>query len=130
MGPEEPFFELEVESWGVLARRTERSYDSDAEVHASFDRLMAAAAPRPPAECGLFVDLTAVRGRNDNRFEAVIVPRVHEVYAAYARSGVLVRTQVGQMQLRRHLSGIPRPIEVFLDRHRALVFARGRHAPA
>lgn len=125
-GVDEPFFQLGVERWGLGARRTHRAYTSDEEVHASFDRLLNAVAPRKPAACGLFVDLTAVRGRNDNQFEAVILPRVHEVYAAYARSAVLVRSQIGQMQLRRHLSGIPRPIEVFLDRERALAFASGR----
>lgn len=125
-GEVDPFFELQVEPWGVLASRSSRAYANDYEVHHSFDRLLYAAAPRKAAACGLFLDLTAVRGRNDSQFESVIVPRVHEAFGAYARTAVLVRSQIGQMQLRRHVEGIPRPIEIFLDRERALSFASGR----
>lgn len=105
-----------------MAERLSRPFESARDVHAGFDELAAASRPDFPGDCGLMIDLRAVRGRNEEAFEEVIIPRIHKVFGLYAATAVVVRSEMGRLQVKRHTAEVAKPVGVFLELESALEF--------
>lgn len=122
MGDDGGFFAFHRTPWGVLAERTNRPFESASDVHQAFDELGAASRPDYPGDCCLLLDLRAVRGRNDEGFEEVVIPRVKGEFDRYAGTAVVVRSETGRLQLLRHVAAVSQPVGVFLELEEALAF--------
>lgn len=129
MGDEGGFFVFHRTPWGVTAERTSRPFESARDVHAGFDEIAAGSRPEFPGDCGLMVDLRAVRGRNEEAFEEVIIPRIEAVFGRYAATAIVVRSEMGRLQVRRHVADVAKPVGVFLDLDEALAFLEEHRRP-
>lgn len=52
----------------------------------------------------LLIDLRQVVGRNDPAFEEAVAPLRRRLFECFAESGLLLKTSVGALQLRRYLT--------------------------
>ena len=86
----------------VVVRSAEPFADLE-ELRAVFTALIDAVDRLCTDGVGLLVDLRAVRGRNDADFEEAMRPLRRRLFAGRARSGLLVRSAVGLLQIQRHL---------------------------
>ncbi|MEM6294022.1 MAG: hypothetical protein AAGA54_22280 [Myxococcota bacterium] len=118
----------DVEVGGGLARirRTDkRSDDMDAFLR-SFDDIYAAVGEGRLAQTDLLIDLRRGLGRNDVEFEQRLAARRKELFMRFRRSALLVRTAVGQLQVRRHMEADGVEPAVFLDETEAVAWLRAR----
>lgn len=111
----------EREAGGVLVlARTGERYATGAEVTRAFDEVLTALAPYRAGMRPLLVDLRAVRGRDDAEYERAAAREPDEIAKRFVRVALLVRTAVGELQLRRTLKGIARRMVVFTSEADAL----------
>ncbi|MCR9165564.1 MAG: hypothetical protein ACE37F_00920 [Nannocystaceae bacterium] len=120
------FFEVLVEGSAVQVRRTEhRAADIAAFVEgfaALNDELDRISEQR--GSLRVLVDLRAAHGRNDAEFEAAIDPHRRRLFRSGNAMAVLNKTQVGAMQIRRHLRADGVDALVFEDENDAKKWLR------
>jgi hypothetical protein len=111
----------EREAGGVLVlSRTSEPFATGGDVTRAFDEVLTALAPYRPVGRPLLVDLRAVRGRDDAEYERAAAREPEEIAKRFVRVALLIRTAVGELQLRRTLKGIARRMVVFTDEAQAL----------
>ena len=77
-----------------------------------------------PPHASLLVDLRAIVGRNDEAFEAALAPLRRQLLQRFERTGVIVRTTIGRLQLERYLSADGIQAQVFSDEAEAMAWFR------
>ncbi|MEC7519419.1 MAG: hypothetical protein VYE22_06100 [Myxococcota bacterium] len=95
-------FEIVDDGAIVWARRTSAGYDTPqqvSDVHADVVRILDR-LPRDARQ--LFLDLRRATGRNDPEFERALAPHRKRFLHGWVRTVILVRSQVGRMQVQRH----------------------------
>lgn len=122
--PQGPFYEVELRPQGAVVRRTRRRYVDLAELPASFAALDSELDPLP-GESSLLVDLRAAVGRNDGAFETALAPLRRRLLLRFARTGLLVRTTIGRLQLERYLLQDGVAARVFSDEAEAMAWFHG-----
>lgn len=105
----------------VRVVRTPRPYpDADAAV-LSFREARRACEPVDRARYGLLLDVRLAPGRNDPDFEAAMVQPRRELFGAFERRAVLVKTTIGRMQVARiSHEQAKEDVQIFLDETEAL----------
>jgi len=101
----DPYFTLEVDAQRQLVR-VRRSAASFADLNilrASFDTLNVQMASLPRAEYSELQDLREARGRNDKEFEDIMTRERKRLSEGFRRVAILVATQVGRLQVQRHV---------------------------
>ena len=122
------FFEMAVEGRGVWVRRTPHPGTDVAAFVDDFATLNAELS-RIAEERGalrILVDLREARGRNDAEFEAAIAPHRQRLFQSGEAMAVLIKTQVGAMQIRRHFRMDGVDALVFEDEGDAQRWVRGQ----
>lgn len=119
---ERPFYEVDVRPHGVIVRRTARRYVDISELEPSFAALDEQLAAVSPGASTLLVDLRAIVGRNDAAFETALAPHRRELLRKFARSGLLVRSTIGRLQLERYLAADGMRARVFSDEPEAMAW--------
>lgn len=104
-----------------LIRTDRRPEDLDAFIE-SFDEIFDGLDGRAPSSIDAVFDLRVAIGRNDDAFERAIAPRRREVFAAFRRASILVRTEAGRMQVRRHFIEEGITPAVFVDPDEAVAW--------
>ena len=111
----------ERDDGGVLIlARTREPFATTADVSRAFDEVLTALAPYRGGARALLVDLRAARARDDPEFERASREQPDEIAKRFPRAAILVRTAIGQLQLRRTLKGIAGRMTVFTDEAEAL----------
>lgn len=106
----------------VVYERTAAPYPSATAVDEDFAQLRAAVHDLSLFRTGLLIDLTAIRGRNDGTFEHAIAPHRAWMFNSFGAVALVVRSEIGRLQVRRHLREDGHAHPVFLDRQRALTW--------
>ncbi len=107
------FYLVERVGEGVVIRRTSTRHRELHEVGTAFASIYAQLEGEELSRLPLLVDLRAVIGRNDDSFEEELAPHRRRLLTSFARAGILVRSTIGAMQLRRLVSSEGIEIEVF-----------------
>lgn len=95
-------FEVVDDGAIVWARRTATGFDTArqvSDVHAEIVRVLDR-LPRDTRQ--LFLDLRRAVGRNDPEFEEALAPHRKRFLHGWVRTVILVKSQVGRMQVQRH----------------------------
>jgi hypothetical protein len=100
---DEYFTVLVDEQRGIVRTvRSEKPFDSLAELEGVFGRLGMALDALGRSRYGLLADLRSGPGRNDPEFESTM-ERLRPLWVGgFRKVGVLVRSSVGVMQIQRH----------------------------
>ena len=109
----------------MLVTRTKRRYAAVDEVEPSFAQVDEALADVDPTTMALLVDLRAIVGRNDPEFEAELAPYRRRLLSRFARTGIVVRTTIGRLQLERYLAADGLSAKVFDDPDLAMQWLDG-----
>ena len=118
-----PYYDVELLPEGAIVRRTSRRYQDVSAVAPSFavlDRQLAALS----SDASLLVDLRAIVGRNDAPFESALAPLRRALLTRFDRTGILVRTRIGHLQLQRYLAADGLRAQVFSDEAEAMAWFR------
>ncbi len=75
---------------------------------------------------GLVVNGKAVRGRNDDAYEAAVKPYLDQLVLMSRRVGFVMQTAPGALQVRRLSGHLATPIEFFSEDDAALAFVSPR----
>ncbi len=94
------WFEVERIAEGVVCVRRTAERMEAADVPAAYEPVLDALAAAGTE--GLWVDLRAAPGRNDDAYETAVAPYRRRLLASAGRVAVLVRTRVGALQVARH----------------------------
>jgi hypothetical protein len=119
-GAEPPFYDVELRRRGAIVRRTTRRYLDVSELAPSFIAIDAQLAELDPGATSLLVDLRAIAGRNDVEFEQALAPLRRRLLRRFARTAIIVRSEIGRLQLRRHLAADGIVAQVFADEAQAM----------
>jgi len=119
---EQPFYEVELRTYGAIVRRTARRYAETSQIGPSFAAIDEQLRALPPGASSLLVDLRAIVGRNDAAFETALAPLRRELLRKFERTALLVRTTIGRLQLQRYLASDGIEAEVFSDETEALTW--------
>ncbi len=68
---------------------------------------------RDRSDQSLLLDLRLVRGRNDPQFEGLLDEVRKQVFLGFTRTAIVVRTEVGKLQIHRHRRESGVNIDVF-----------------
>lgn len=100
----------------VVFERSGEAYPSVAALEQDFADIRACTRPLSIHRLGLLIDLTAVKGRNDAGFEHAMAPHRAWMFRSFGAVALVVRTEIGRLQVQRHLreDGYTHP--VFLTR--------------
>ena len=109
----EPFWKVRVGKDAItLVRTARRVLESEAFI-AGFAIAFRALDRLDPTAYRLLVDLRLAIGRNDSAFERTVAEPRRRLLTTIPETGLLVATQVGAMQVRRHLVGDGMNLPVF-----------------
>ena len=119
---EDPYMRLDIDSDERLVRqtRTARSYEDLAALQQSLRAMVERMQIGARGEYSLLQDMRAPRGRNDPEFEKTITLERERISGGFRKLAVLVTSQVGRLQVQRHLQGTGAPAKAFLDEAEAL----------
>ena len=109
----EPFWTVRVERDAVTLVRTGRRVLSPHEFTAGFAVAFGALKQVDRDTHRVLVDLRLAIGRNDSAFEASVAEPRRKLLTTCRETALLVATQVGAMQVRRHLSADGLDLPVF-----------------
>ena len=123
------FYVVERTHGGVVVRRTEVPHRNLFEVTSAFASIYAQLEHIDLSRLPLLVDLRAVIGRNDDSFEEEVAPHRRKLIANFARTGVLVRTTVGAMQIRRLFASEGIELAVFTSEPAGLLWLQNSDDP-
>lgn len=101
------YFRIRLEREGrvVVVTRTETPFPSLSEVRTAFAAMFVALDRLGRAGRGLLCDLRLAPGRNDPEFEKLMNELRPHWLQGFRRVGVLVRSTVGALQIRRYARG-------------------------
>ena len=119
---EQPFYEVDLHEHGAIVRRTTRRYADISEIGPSFAAVDVQLRALELGASTLLVDLRAIVGRNDAEFETALAPLRRKLLSRFERTGIIVRTTIGRMQLQRYLAADGLGAEVFSDEGEALAW--------
>jgi hypothetical protein len=119
------FYDVEAHAHGAIVRRTRRRYLELTELVESFAALDVRFAALPAGASTLLVDLRAAVGRNDEAFEVALAPLRRQLLRKFPRTGLLVRTTIGRLQLERYLASDGIDARVFADEDAAMAWFSG-----
>lgn len=114
------FYEVELHPRGAIVRRTRRPYLDLEELADSFAALELHFQRLPAEATTLLVDLRLAGGRNDEAFEAALAPLRRALLSRFPRTGLLVRSTIGRLQLERYLAADGIQARVFADEAAAM----------
>lgn len=116
------YFVMTLEHGGALVRivRTATPYPSLDALRHSNEALCTALDDVGREGRSILSDLRLGPGRNDPEFEAIMRPIYPRIQAGFRRSGILVRTAVGGLQIRR-LSREARRVPIVSEDEAALL---------
>jgi hypothetical protein len=77
----------------------------------------------PSKQMALIVDTRSTLGRNDDEWEATVLPAFHSFTQRFERVGVLVATSTGEMQMARLVKDKGLGYRIFRDEAKARAFA-------
>lgn len=126
----EPFWRANIEERAVTLVRTERRVRSADEFKAGFAVAFGALKPIDPDTHRVLVDLRLAIGRNDSAFEATVAEPRRRLLTTCTETALLVATQVGAMQVRRHLLSDGLDLPVFTNESDARDWLKRRDAPS
>ena len=123
---EDPFYSAALDDAGIFhVRRSETTWDDLEQARVSTEAMVAAIRGVLGDEAkgaAILMDFRDARARNDEAFENTMERFRDEVRARFRRVAVLVRTQVGRMQIERLNEGRSDAPTVFEDREAALAW--------
>ena len=102
--------------------RSEKSFSSLEQLHNEVGRYAERVRSLDRSAYVLLFDLRAVRGRNDDRFEAALNQHRPLLLGGFRRLAMLVRTEVGRLQISRQLRSTPFDAAVFREEPEALAW--------
>lgn len=125
-----PFFIIRVDDARriVTRARTERGFTTLQEVEAEYTTMLRAFDQVSRARYGLLVDMRPAPPRNDPEFERFVGRLYPRLYNGFRDVAVLVKTQVGKLQITRICEASGIKTAVFLDENAALAHLGLEHA--
>ena len=109
----------------VRCIRSARPFQAIDEIHAAFAHIQREYDKLDRSRTVLLVDLRQALGRNDPQFETAMAEHRRDQLTGFRRSAIIVRTQIGQLQVARHLHEDGLDTRVFTQEDEALAFLGG-----
>lgn len=103
----------------LFLTRSPETFDTAEEIASAMSALEACLSPFSRPVTRVITDLRQVRGRHDPEFEGIFQDWRRRVYRDWERVIVICKTQVGKLQLERHMSGDAQNWVVFLSEEEA-----------
>jgi hypothetical protein len=123
MADDDFYFRITMQDDVVIATRSTRRYETEAEMRAAFGAVVSWLGTHPE-HIGLVVDLRQAQGRNDAAFEEAVKPHRRAMFTAARRNVLVVRTAIGALQVKRHMVEDGIVAEVVTDVEQALSVLR------
>src|SRR5262245_50720061 len=119
---QDAYVKLEIDDKRRLVRqiRTGTPYPDFETLKQSLAALVAQMEHLPRADYVVLQDMRAARGRNDEKFEAVMRDQRQLLSGGFRKVAVLVKSQVGKLQIQRYFDQDELPARAFLDEMEAL----------
>jgi hypothetical protein len=105
-----------------IRRSKTPSRDADPK---EFLEFLTALGRLPVADMAVIVDTREAPGRNDEEFEQKILPQFNAATEKFAKQAMLVRTEVGRIQMQRILKENKKDFPIFTDEEEARRYALG-----